>query len=192
MILVLTGKSGSGKSTIKDILCRDMGCKKIITYTSRPKRKGETENDYHFVTDEKFFNMMKHKEFTEVKSYHPATGGTWWYGSKITDDQINSPDIYIIILTPAGYKDIRRIVPNDRMKCVYLHCTTTILEQRLYNRGDLPEEIVRRLNADASDFKGMLDSADKTILCSKMKPEDIASVIISFMTENSKSTVKNA
>ena len=47
-LLVLCGKSGSGKTTTAMILQRKLGLKRVVTYTTRQKRKGEKDGiDYH-------------------------------------------------------------------------------------------------------------------------------------------------
>ena len=59
MLLVIIGKSGSGKdSVVKEF--EKNGWKKIIKYTNRPKRNGEIDGiDYHFVS----INFMEEKSF---------------------------------------------------------------------------------------------------------------------------------
>ena len=58
MIKILTGKTCSGKDTIMNEL-RKRGVRRIVTYTTRPMRYGEADGKtYHFVTDEKFKEMM--------------------------------------------------------------------------------------------------------------------------------------
>ena len=51
MIFIL-GKTGSGKTTIVNELVSKYGFNKIITYTTRPMRNGETNHkDYHFINN---------------------------------------------------------------------------------------------------------------------------------------------
>lgn len=175
MITVIVGKSGSGKNTVAEHLCKNEGYKRIVTYTTRPMRDREVQDrDYHFISDEEFDGMIKDGRFAEYKSYHPAVGGTWKYGSAFTDHEINSREKYCIILTPAGLRDVKKNLPDADIASVYLHCTTSTLENRLYHRGDDPQEIVRRLNADSHDFKGIQNEVDKVIFCSNKSVTEIA------------------
>ena len=57
-MLVLLGKSCSGKSTIQKELVR-LGVTPILEYTTRPPRENEKEGkQYHFVTERKFWDMI--------------------------------------------------------------------------------------------------------------------------------------
>ena len=50
-MLILIGKTASGKDTILNQLVKKHGYKKIVTYTSRPMRKGEKQDvTYHFIS----------------------------------------------------------------------------------------------------------------------------------------------
>lgn len=53
-MIILCGKSGSGKDTVGKELV-DMGYKRVVTYTTRPMRPGELDgHQYHFVSVDKF------------------------------------------------------------------------------------------------------------------------------------------
>ena len=69
MLLVIIGKSGSGKdSVVKEF--EKNGWKKIIKYTNRPKRNGEIDGiDYHFVS----INFMEEKSFFSEESFTVAS-----------------------------------------------------------------------------------------------------------------------
>lgn len=46
----------------------------VVSYTTRPKRIGEVDGiDYHFITEDDFFNKQKENFFAEVKSYEVFT-----------------------------------------------------------------------------------------------------------------------
>ena len=54
-MLVLIGASASGKTEIAKILIKDYNFKKMVTTTTRRKRKGEINKvDYNFITLNKF------------------------------------------------------------------------------------------------------------------------------------------
>ena len=52
-MLVIIGKTASGKTTLCEKMIKEYGFNPIITYTTRPMRKGEEEGKtYHYITDE--------------------------------------------------------------------------------------------------------------------------------------------
>ena len=84
MLLILTGKTASGKTAIRKKLI-ESGMIPNITYTSRPMRKGETDHvDYHFLSDDEFQQKIDERFFTEHKEYKTKFG-IWWYGSVLTN-----------------------------------------------------------------------------------------------------------
>lgn len=148
-LLVLTGKSGSGKTTTSNILQKDVGLKKIITYTTRPKRKGEHEGiDYHFVSKEEFKKMIDNSKFLEYAVYD-ASFGRVYYGSLKED--YNKMDS-VIVLNPKGVEKLLSYDGGINALIVELVPSQATLKQRLSSRGDSPAEIERRLKADDTDF----------------------------------------
>ena len=80
-ILILVGKTASGKDTILNQLVKKHGYKKIVTYTSRPMRKGEKQDvTYHFISSQEFQKMIGQGLFAEYKTYNTEFG-VWYYGT---------------------------------------------------------------------------------------------------------------
>lgn len=153
------GKTCSGKDTIAKELIKH-GFHRIITYTTRPRRKGEVNGkDYHFITDKMFKQMISDDSFAEYKFYNSAQG-TWWYGSVIED--FNKNEKSFIILTPSGYKDIINKL-GYKPKSVYISAANKIITERLKQRGDNPQEANRRLVSDNKDFLNIEKLADMTV-----------------------------
>ena len=58
-IIVLIGRSGSGKSSIQKCLEKN-GYEKVVMSTTRPKRDGEIEGgDYYFLSNEEWGLKVK-------------------------------------------------------------------------------------------------------------------------------------
>ena len=80
-ILILIGKTASGKDKTVSELVSKHGFKKVITYTTRPMRKGEEQDiTYHYILEEEFKQKIEDGFFAEWKSYNTEFG-TWYYGS---------------------------------------------------------------------------------------------------------------
>lgn len=164
MIYLLIGKSGVGKSTILKRLKEDGIVKPIVTCTTRPCRFGEIDGlDYHFMTDEEFYEARRNNKFLEWTSYKVANGETWYYGSLLEDFEDTSDRA--IIVNPAGLKPIKREckLRGIKTKTILLTCDPNILQSRLIKRRDNPYELKRRTQADAIDFQNIEDLVDITI-----------------------------
>lgn len=161
-MIILLGKSASGKDTVVDNLIHNYGYEKIITWTTRPMRPGEKQDlTYHFTDDEDFEEKIEEGFFAEWKKYN-SVFGTWYYGTAvqdITNNLINK----IIILTPSGYEDIKEYINNEEILSVYLDSSLRTLYKRLKFRGDNPKEIKRRLLHDIKDFKGIKNKVNVVI-----------------------------
>ena len=160
-IIVLAGKSASGKNFVARKL-EECGYKTIVTYTTRPKRKGEKQNiTYHFISDEEFNQKINEGFFAEWKSYI-TNEGVWYYGSSLEDIE-NADNKSVIILTPQGYRDIKEKLPDKNLACIYLYENIDTMKKRLSKRGDDTKEVERRIKSDLEDFKNFESEADKIV-----------------------------
>lgn len=160
-IIVLAGKSASGKNFVARKL-EEHGYKTIVTYTTRPKRKGEKQDiTYHFISDEEFKQKIDEGFFAEWKSYI-TNEGVWYYGSSLEDLE-NADNKSVIILTPAGYRDVKNKLENENITCIYLYANNATLKERLAKRGDDSKEADRRLAHDYADFKDFEYEADRVV-----------------------------
>lgn len=104
-MILLAGKTCSGKSTIVKELLK-IGMKDVVTYTTRPPRKNEVDGvSYHFISSKEFLEKEKQGFFAETTSYNVASGETWYYGSALED----LTDDKVIIVNPHGLKQIQKI-----------------------------------------------------------------------------------
>ena len=160
-IIVLAGKSASGKNFVAKKL-EEHGYETIVTYTTRPKRKGEKQDiTYHFISDEEFKQKIDEGFFAECKSYI-TNEGVWYYGSSLEDIE-NADDKSVIILTPQGYRDIKEKLPDKNIACIYLYENIDTMRKRLSKRGDDTKEVERRIKSDLEDFKNFESEADKIV-----------------------------
>ena len=160
-ILILVGKTASGKDTILNQLVKKHGYKKIVTYTSRPMRKGEKQDvTYHFTSSEEFQKMIEQGLFAEYKTYN-SEFGVWYYGTAL-DDLEKADDKSVIILTPDGYKDVINKLSKKPIS-IYLYANNSTIKKRLKKRGADPKEAERRVSHDNEDFKGIENEVDKIV-----------------------------
>ena len=160
-ILILVGKTASGKDTILNQLVKKHGYKKIVTYTSRPMRKGEKQDvTYHFTSPQEFQKMIEQGLFAEYKTYNTEFG-VWYYGTALVDLE-NADDKSVIILTPDGYRDVVNKLSKKPIS-IYLYANNSTIKKRLKKRGDDQKEAERRVSHDNDDFKGIENEVDRIV-----------------------------
>ena len=78
MLLVLSGPSGVGKTTVAQrLLEENVGLTKVVTCTTRKPREGEMDGvDYHFLSEEDFLRRVEEEEFLEHAEVYGRRYGT--------------------------------------------------------------------------------------------------------------------
>lgn len=154
-IIVLVGPSGTGKSTLANIISAGSGIHRVRSYTDRPSRKDETIEDYHFVNSDRMNSIIAHNSLFAIREHKQADGSTFRYGFKKSDfeDQAEGFHAYICIADLEGLEDLKkeygsRVLPYwltvpDRDERIL----------RLIRRGDSTESIKTRLASDSKQFK---------------------------------------
>lgn len=177
-MIVLSGKTCSGKNFIRDML-RDEGINPVVTYTTRPMRKGEEEGKtYHYLSKEDFKKKIDDNFFVEFVSYNAANGETWFYGSHFDKEDDNK----VIILNPDGIEALKNSSNLEVTPVVfYIDAAESVIKERALKRGDHPQQVEQRLKIDEVDFKGMHEKADLVIKNDGvLKPEELIKSILTF------------
>lgn len=161
-ILIICGKTSSGKNAVVNKLVNEYGYRQVVTSTTRPMRKGEQQDvTYHFISEEDFIQKIREGLFSEYKTYNTEFG-TWYYGTAVEDLE-NADEKSVIILTPQGYRDVKSKFPEKDITCIYLYADNETLKKRLKIRDDNPKEAARRLTHDDEDFKDFEKESDKIV-----------------------------
>jgi guanylate kinase len=157
-LLVITAPSGTGKTTVyRKVLERNPRLVFSVSYTTRSKRKNETEGvDYFFIDQVTFRRMKERGEFLEWAVVHNDLYGT---EKKQVEKILSKGKICVLDLDVQGALNL---------KSQYPHAVTVFikppsmeeLSRRLKKRGTEDEGVVqvRLRNAEkelayASDFQ---------------------------------------
>ena len=168
MLTIIMGKTCSGKNAVvKELVSR--GWSQIITYTSRPKRRGEKNGrEYFYISEEDFTNKINNGYFAEWKSYY-VNGETWYYGSpseEIIEASLDGKN-HVIILTPQGVEDtlafLSKYISDYQINIIYLYANRSTILKRLQKRKDKNDSIARRMRADDIDFMNATSIANKIV-----------------------------
>jgi guanylate kinase len=105
-LLVVSGPSGVGKSTITNKLRTDERFWISVSVTTRRIRTGEVDGvDYHFVSDCKFEEMIKANEFLEFAEFAGAKYGT---PKKAVESALQSGKNVILEIELNGARQVRK------------------------------------------------------------------------------------
>lgn len=159
-IFCIMGKSSSGKDTIFRLISEEnnYGLKEVIGYTTRPKRKNETNGiEYHFINEEKLNEWKKAEKVIECRCYETIYGK--WYYSTIDDGQIDilSGENYITISTLESFMSMKYYYGSKNVLPIYIDIDNGLRLQRALDRekeqlNPKYEELCRRFLADSKDF----------------------------------------
>lgn len=155
MLIILTGKSGSGKDAILKALCKRVHCERFVTLTTRPMRAGEIDGlDYYFITNERFEAYLRAKKFIEYYQYKTVSDGeptVYYYGSP--KKTLEPEKTYVIILDPQGVAAFIDYYGKDACKVISIETSDEIRHSRASSRGSMTtEEWENRLKADERKF----------------------------------------
>lgn len=141
-VIVITGATGTGKTTVSSYLTEQFHIPRIITHTTRPKRPGEQEGvDYYFETPETF------KQNHYLESVHYAN---YQYGSSLEGlaRAFSKSDLVSIVLDTKGAETYVKEL-ETRVSVLFLTVAhPLLLKERLEQRGDQLEMVKNRLASD--------------------------------------------
>ncbi|MDD6550895.1 MAG: guanylate kinase [Lachnospiraceae bacterium] len=158
-LYVIIGKSASGKDTLARKLLdyKTLDLRPVVTYTTRPIRKGEKEGeDYHFCTLRQFWTMRENKKIIELRSYNTVYGE--WNYFTVDDGQIDlDSHSNLTVGTLDSLKSFRKYFGYEKIVPIYVEVDDGERLQRALDREKQEkepkyDELCRRFLADQQDF----------------------------------------
>lgn len=160
-LFCLVAKSGAGKDSILEILQKEYGFKKAISYTTRPMREGEVDGvTYHFVTDDEMQKLIKNGSVIEHHSFN-TDKGIWIYGTHIDIKNDLKTSSLICIKEPYGVKALINELGYKNVIPIYIDVDDETRLKRSIKRESKQEkpnynELCRRFLDDQKDFNYIL------------------------------------
>ncbi len=134
VLVVLSGPSGVGKDTLIDAWSkRNPRVCRVVTYTTREPRTGETDGvSYHFVDRETFFELAKNNRFFEHKNVFEDD----WYASPRDEAErlVESGMVAILKIDVEGALEVMKERP-DALTVFILPPSREELERRIRSRA---------------------------------------------------------
>ena len=156
IMVILSSPSGVGKTTLtKKIQQKYQSFKISVSHTTRTPRSNEIDGvDYHFVSKEKFQELIKQNKFYEYAKIFENFYGTL---KKNVDEAILKNDI-IFDIDWQGTKQLSKFKNLKLIKIYLITNNKEELKSRLIKRNqNTIEEVEKRFNAFEDDIKHWKD-----------------------------------
>jgi guanylate kinase len=157
LLLVMSGPSGVGKTSIVHELTRRFDAVFSVSATTRAKTPGERDGvDYFFVTPEEFQRWVDENRFLEFAQVF----GRSWYGTprEPVERQLAQGKIVILDIDVQGASQVKRASP-DAFALFVLPPDEEELLRRLRHRGREDEEAIQRRFSEAKREIGFARSS---------------------------------
>lgn len=144
MIVILSGVSGVGKTTLAKML-EEHNFKRSISYTSRKKRENEIENeDYMFIHKEDFIRKIEEDFFLEHTKQFDNFYGTAY---EQIENILSSGNKVIMCLTKEGFEAAKLKWPELVLGIYLMPPSPKTLAERLCERNAGENDLCQRMNA---------------------------------------------
>lgn len=142
MLLVISGPSGVGKTTISHEVEHRLGARFSVSATTRPRAESEVEGrDYLFLDESEFRRRVEAGEFLE----HAQVFGRHWYGTprEAVASQLAAGHLVILEIDVQGALQVRASMPGAFM--IFIDPPSEVeLLRRLRGRAREPEAVIQR------------------------------------------------
>ena len=139
MIIIFSGPSGVGKSTIINELINHKELYFSVSHTTREKRHNEENGvDYFFINEDEFNNLINNDFFIEYEKY-----GTDFYGTGMDQLSTSNP---ITVLDVEVNGATKLLNENKSFIGIFIDIENEELIERLKERGHDEEFINKRMN----------------------------------------------
>jgi len=152
LLVVLSGPSGVGKDTVL------AGLKKsghsfhfVVTLNTRPKRPDEVEGvDYHFVTKERFAEMIERDELLE----HAVVYGDYKGIPKqpVRDALASGKDV-LMRLDVQGAATVRRLVPEAVLIFITAESEEALVTRLRARKTEPPDQLQLRIAQSRQEMR---------------------------------------
>ena len=152
LMLILSSPSGVGKTTLtKKIQQKYQSFKISVSHTTRLPRSNEVDGvDYHFISNEKFEELIKKNDFYE----HAKIFGNYYGTLKKNVDEIIKRNDILFDIDWQGTKQLSKFKNLKLIKIYLITGDKEEIKKRLIDRNqNTPEEIKKRFDAFDDDIK---------------------------------------
>lgn len=177
-LIAICGESASGKNALVELLLEKHPeiFHRKVSYTTRKPRPGELNGeDYHFITREKFFNLILTDQMIEAAEIGEEVYGTCF--NSLDDNKIN-----VGIFDPQGLEILSDTEGIDLLP-FYIRTDERIRVRRSLDRETSVDDIYKRLKEDRRLFDGIRNFPHIIILDNKEGDIDLNVRIVKTISD---------
>lgn len=149
-LMMIVGKSASGKSSLVERICTELNLKAIPSYTTR-KPRYENEQGHTFISDEEYShleNIIAENTFCNNKYC-------------VTEEQVDNPEYSLYVVDCKGIESFKNTYKGTRkIYTIQISCDEKIRVERLKHRYakisknevEMLNKVIDRLVADNDEF----------------------------------------
>lgn len=199
MIVILVGKTCSGKTTIESLLV-ESGFRRVVSCTTRAPRVGEIDGvHYNFVSQQEFEELVVQKRLVEWKRFDGQLYGTLksdeWGGKWEKDGTA-----HVVVMEPVGAVALRNhcIANGIPYAMVFVECSAEQISKRFISRvmsGASVDSSARRLQTMLQDEVSWPPSyliPDITLNSSENAPSKLADQLVNQLSSIRRHCVHSA
>lgn len=151
-LFLIVGPSGSGKTMLAKIAAKELGLRKGVIFTDRP-RLYEKEKGPQFITPAEFDLLGESVTYTDTSGFR--------YAAPV--DEINAADLFVV--DAAGIEAFKNALGDTRrVNVIAVTASAGKCRERLAKRQYTGTDAERIMLRDRVEYDGLLADCDKIIL----------------------------
>jgi guanylate kinase len=176
-LYVVAAPSGAGKtSLVKALMEREPRIQFSVSYTTRHPRPNEIPGrDYHFVSQDRFQEMIANDEFLEHARVFDHCYGT---GVRTVQEALSIGEQLLLEIDWQGARQVRTKIPQA-VSIFILPPSRAALEQRLKGRSTDSDQVIQRRLRDAAEDLGHWREFDYVVVNDQFEQaiEDLQAIV---------------
>jgi len=176
-LYVVAAPSGAGKTSLgKALMEREPRIQFSVSYTTRKPRPNEIPGrDYHFVSAERFQEMIANDEFLEHARVFDNCYGT---GVRTVQEALLNGEELLLEIDWQGARQVRARIP-EACSIFILPPSRQALELRLKGRSTDSDQVIQRRLRDAAEDLGHWTEFDYVVINDRFEQaiEDLQAIV---------------